>query len=316
MCVSKAYADEESRSEISFGFVPVYNFDFNAASLNMDVAYRPWGDSGCEFGLGAAYTAGAEYELEQVSYKHDESNVNLYVGYAWKPIEMLDIKASIGASSAIEDVEDSLIEQGNTSGFVGLDLAFKLNENWHLVNRFNYNLGHENNVDSGSFGFGFKYVFGGSPVVASSSLNDDSDIGGRDRVGTLTPSAELPDEQTELTQTNEIVAQSDLTPLGDLTLQEQPVHIAEPIIEPIVEPEPEPETTSYYSVQLGSFDKQASIDAFLQRSPLSQADVFYRPVNAVIKLNTGKFSSRNEARNKLTDLKRQGLNGFVVFIKE
>lgn len=303
-------AESESSSEFSLSFAPIYNFDLSAGGANVELAYRPWSTSGWEFGLGANYLSKAEYDFDGQAFKHDYSSLQYFVGYAWKPIDVLDIKVSAGGASVIEDVEDTLIEQGETSAFVGLDLAFKLNDNWHIVNRFNYNIAHDNFVDSSSFGFGFKYTFGGSTPSSSSSSNDDM---GRDSsdIGTVAPSPALPEEEAN----PELVQSNNFDNLVSPVTVEQPV-VSEPESEPELTPVVEPEPTSYYSVQLGSFDKQASIEAYLNSISLTKADVFYRTLGTVIKLNTGKFDNRNQARNRLAQLKQQGVNGFVVFVKE
>lgn len=310
--MATSHAESESSSEFSMSFAPIYNFDLSAGGANVEVAYRPWSNSGWEFGLGASYLAEGEYDLEGQTLKHDYSNLKYFVGYAWKPIDMFDIKVSAGGASVIEDVEDTLIEQGETSAYVGLDLAFKLNDNWHIVNRFNYTIAHDNFVDSSSFGFGFKYTFGGSTSSTSSALNDDMARESSD-IGTVAPPPALPEEE----------ASPELTQSGNFENVVSPATAEQPVAnEPEPEPEPEPmpivepEPTSYYSVQLGSFDKQASIEAYLNRISLTKADVFYRTLGAVIKLNTGKFDNRNQARNRLSQLKQQGINGFVVFVKE
>lgn len=311
-----SFADSETTSEFSMSFAPVYNFDLSAAGANIELAYRPWSNTGWEFGLGTNYLSGAEYDFEEQSFKHDYSNVQLFVGYAWKPIDMLDIKISTGAASVIEDVENTLIEQGETSAFVGLDLSFKLNDNWHIVNRFNYNIAHDNFVDSGSFGFGFKYTFGGSASSTSRSSGDET-VRDSSNIGRVAPPAALPEEEAS----SELVQSEDLDNIVTPTaIEQQVVSQPEPEVSPTIEPEPtpvvEPEPTSYYSVQLGSFDKQASIEAYLSSISLTKADVFYRNLGFAIKLNTGKFDNRNQARNRLTQLKQQGINGFVVFVKE
>jgi hypothetical protein len=313
-------AEQDEGINHNVSLTQVYVFDFEATGVDFVYEIQPWSSTAFTFDVGVEYLQELNYRHDAMDWMHNTTTMSLGVGYFWQSSDTLKIALKTGARSSLSDQTDSQIVMGDTSAYISAEFAFEILPGFEVLNTFTHDYGHENLPAHSSFGIGLKYRFGSQSSRAIEFDNQEPELisrADRSQQTLQNEVVDVVDEEPNLSTEEPNDNSIQLLQEQQSNIVNQAAAVAMTKEAEISEPEPQVEVSvfkPYFSVQLGSFSKMNSLDAFIKSKSIDRDETTIRKIGGMFKLSTGQFDTRNQAKIEMNVLKRKGLNGFVVWI--
>ncbi len=314
-----------------FSFIAIQSDYYSTTGALIDLGYKPSIDSGIVVNLGIEHLPQLSYEINNVEFEHDFTNLRWSAGYQFDLSQNVHFTSSLGLAINLEPIDSPNIHQGDTQGFVNLKFSYQLSDSFSLIALSNYDFGSQILSDSGSFGVGISYRPSKSSNHVKNNRSNDNGFPGKaggasgfgyDNFDSDTP-ATPPSVVVSATSaaaltstvTGVLAPNSSELPITPITREDEvdsPVAVAP--IEPTQEQEQEQIDfeAQPYTIQIGVFNNISSVELFLKQKSIDPTQIFTRTIDSMQKIFYRGYPTVSKARQTLTQLTSRGIDGFVL----
>jgi cell division septation protein DedD len=163
----------ESNDRWSFEFKQKYQSDYSAWGSEIAGKYRLGTTSGWHLQLGLDYFG--NYYHDTLDFEHEFSDLRTAISYRWQPSYLLSYSAHIGAATALNDVETLALATGDTQGYVGASVGYKIHSKIELLAGLYHDFGVAELDPSTAFAIGFR-ITPGAKRPKSKRRNEQSEF--------------------------------------------------------------------------------------------------------------------------------------------
>ena len=322
---TKLVASELSPSRFYFKLDAGYNSEHEVASSKLSLIYRPIRLSGLETSLAVDYLEPVSVSEDMTVEKQSLSNLRLGLAYRWQG-QHWTFTPEVGGAVNLSDQKENQVEVGDTQGFASLTFGYKFDDKLEVYSVVNHDAGSDILNSSNTVSLGLRFTFGDSQVKRQRKIQNEIRLQNQ-AASTNAVKSEIamnavidPKAQQRLLATKLAVtpvpAQSQAL-LSAIQPQPNPEQEFESLAAKEVQPESNIRShlNTFFSVQIGSFNDPASIEPFVFKWGLNQAELVTRLVGKSTKLSFGRYETKEQAELVMEQLKEIGLDGFVVNIR-
>lgn len=329
------YADKKGEpvrySDWSFDSTLSYHQTLDAASIEFSLANAPWRDSGLMWDVGFEHVNQIELKAaEDASAVADTMDLNLVklgVGYQWYLGQwQLSPKVSLLTSSGslpnvATDVASRYADSGAVFGQLSMAAYYEFNSRWRGKFAINHLFADRDGIDGSAIGFSFNYRLGKTSVTRLNNTHahtrqSELDVAVQKNILKMQASkremAMQPSDQPQAILTAASPVMNSQEEFNEFPAS-KPATVTTPNRGSIEHADVSSSfTLTGYSVQLGSFQYEKSLEKFIKRHKLAREHLYLTKTQGYIRLLYGRYDSQIMAKIIAEQFSGKGIENLIV----
>jgi len=320
MPLSSLAASDYPLTRFYFKLDAGYNNEHEVAVSKLSLLYRPFRYSGLETSLAVDYLEPVDTSEDLTVEKQSLSNLRLGIAYRWQG-QHWSMTPELGAAVNLSDQKENQIEVGDTQGFASMTFGYRFDDRLEVYSAVVHDAGVDELASSNTVSLGLRFTFGDNNTRRQRKVLDNVRRQNQAQAAKqLNPEAVNDPKTQQRLLAQKLAVESapvDQAKLSAIQRQPDPDEEFE-AVPPAPIKTAKPDRTNlnrFYSVQVGSFNDVRSIEPFVFKWGLNQAELVTRLVGQATKLSFGRYETKEQAELVMEQLKSIGLDGFVVQIR-